>query len=364
MSNTAIFTPIKLGKHQLKHRVVLAPLTRFRSTLDHVPTDLNREYYQQRASDGGLLIAEGTVVSATGAPLPHQPGIYNQDQINAWKKVTEAVHAKNGVIFIQLFHMGRAGFSENNPNGEEIVSASAIPISGVDFQGRPFQEPRSLEIHEIKGIVEEFRQAALNAIEAGFDGVEVHAANGYLIDQFINSSSNKRTDIYGQNRALLPLEILDAVVEAVGAERVGIRFSPGSTFQDMQDDNEVETYSYLTSEIQKRHPDLAYVHFIQARASIFIDGLTTIVQDSLEPYRKIWKGPFISAGNYSNSAEEAISFAEKTGDLIAFGRSFVANPDLPERLREGWSLNKYDRPTFYTFEAEGYTTYPFYTKGL
>lgn len=361
--STAIFTPIKVGKYPLKHRVVLAPLTRFRSTVDHVPTDLNKEYYQQRASDGGLLITEGLTTSSTAAALPHQPGIFTQQQIDAWKSITDAVHEKNGIIFTQIFHMGRAGDSKNNPNNEDIVSASAIPITALNFLSEPYMTPRALEIEEIKGLVQEFKQAALNAIEAGFDGVEVHGANGYLIDQFINSSSNKRTDIYGgsiENRARFPLEVLDAVVEAVGPERTGIRFSPEATFQDMYDEDGNEIWKYLTREIQRKHPNLAYIHYIEKRASIFIDNETGIVEDSLQPYREIWKGPLIAAGNFSFSVEEAVAFAEKTGDLIAFGRAFIANPDLPERIKHGWELNKYDRPTFYTNEAEGYTTYPFY----
>jgi 2,4-dienoyl-CoA reductase-like NADH-dependent reductase (Old Yellow Enzyme family) len=362
-----MFTPIKLGKQELKHRVVLAPLTRFRSNLDHAPSDLNKTYYEQRTSEGGLLIAEGTVVSATAAPLPRQPGIYNQEQIAAWKDITDAVHEKKGIIFLQLFHMGRAGSKRFNPNKEQTVSASAIAIEGDHFLGGQYEVPKFLEIPEIKSLVQEFRQAALNSIEAGFDGVEIHCANGYLLDQFINTSSNKRTDIYGgsiENRARFPLEVLDAVVDAIGSERTGVRFSPGCSFQDMQDDSVVETWSYLTSEIQARHPDLAFVHFIENRASIFVDGESSIVEDSLKPYREIWKGPFISAGGFSNNEKEAVAFAEVTGDLIAFGRSFIANPDLPERLLHDWELNEYDRPTFYTYTEDGYTTYPFYKQTI
>lgn len=363
MSTKAIFSPIKLGNNLLKHRVVLAPLTRFRATLEAVPTDLQREYYEQRASDGGLLITEATFISRLAGGYKRAPGIYNKEQIEEWKKVTSAVHKKNGLIFLQLWHIGRASLKVLNPNGEQIVSASDIPISGKSLLGVDHEVPRPLEIDEIKAITQEYRQAALNAVEAGFDGVEIHGANGYLIDQFINTSSNKRTDIYGgsiENRARFALEVVDAIVDAIGAERTAIRFSPGGAFQDMKDDSVVETWSYLTSQLQKNHPDLAYLHFIEARADLRDEITAPSTVDTLEPYRQIWKGPFIAASGFSTSTEHAIDLAEKTGNLIAFGRAFIANPDLPERLRNNWPLNPYNRATFYNSTAEGYTDYPFY----
>lgn len=262
---------------------------------------------------------------------------------------------------MQLWHIGRAGSKYLNPNQEQIVSASNIPISGKNLSGGQYEEPRALEIPEIKAIVEQYRQAALNAVEAGFDGVEIHGANGYLLDQFINTSSNKRTDIYGgsiQNRCRFALEVVDAVADAVGAERTAIRFSPGSDFQDMKDETPVETWSYLASEIQKKQPNLAYLHFVESRADMMSETVNTV--DSLEPYRQLWKGPFIAAGGFSTATEHAIDVAEKTGNLIAFGRSFIANPDLPERLRNDLELNKYNRATFYSNDAEGYVDYPFY----
>ncbi|RCI02979.1 hypothetical protein CU098_011811 [Rhizopus stolonifer] len=361
MSIQALFTPTKIGNQELKHRVVLAPLTRFRATPEAVPTDLQVEHYKQRASEGGLLITEATFISRLAGNYYRVPGIYTKEQIEAWKKVTSAVHEKKGVIYLQLWHIGRAGSSEFNPNGEQIVSASDIPISGKSMLGRDYEAPRPLTVDEIKAIVQDYRQAALNAIEAGFDGVEIHSANGYLLDQFINTSSNKRTDAYGgsiENRARFPLEVVDAVVDAVGAERTAIRFSPGGKFQDMEDETVVETWSYLTSQLQKNHPDLAYLHFIEARANFFNDEANNV--DTLEPYRQIWKGPFITASGFSTNVPHAIDIAEKTGNLIAFGRAFIANPDLPERIRNGWELNKYDRSTFYTNDAAGYTDYPFY----
>lgn len=362
MSTTkAIFTPIKIGNDLLQHRIVLAPLTRLRAS-QSVPTDLQVEYYRQRASEGGFLITEGTVITRLAGGFPFAPGIYSKEMIKSWRKITNAVHSKSSIIFNQLWHGGRTASQSGNPNNEPVVGPSAIAITGKNMFGGDFDIPHALEIDEIKAIIQDYRQAALNAIEAGFDGVELHSANGYLIDQFINSSSNKRTDVYGgsiENRARFALEIIDAVVDAIGAERTAIRFSPGGEAQDMQDDTVVETWSYLTSEIQKKHPNLSYLHFIEARGQVNNDGTTNIV-DSLEPYRQIWKGPFISAGGFSNSIEHAIEIAERTGNLIAFGRTFIANPDLPERLRNGWELNKYYRPTFYTHDAEGYTDYPFY----
>ncbi|KAI8387399.1 hypothetical protein BD560DRAFT_486263 [Blakeslea trispora] len=360
-NNNALFAPIKVGKADLKHRVVLAPLTRFRATTEAVPTDLQVEHYKQRASEGGLLITEATFINRLAGGYPQAPGIYTKEQIEGWKKVTDAVHEKKGVIYLQLWHIGRAGFKGLNPNQEQIVSASDIPISGKNMAGGDYEVPRPLTVEEIKALVQDYRQAALNAVEAGFDGVEIHGANGYLIDQFINTSSNKRTDQYGgsiENRARFALEIVDAVVDAIGADRTAIRFSPGGAFQDMKDDTVVETWSYLTTQLQQNHPDLAYLHFIEARASFFNDEANSV--DTLEPYRQIWKGPFITASGFSTNVPHAIEIAEKTGNLIAFGRAFIANPDLPERIRNGWELNKYDRSTFYTHDAVGYTDYPFH----
>ncbi|KAI7889965.1 uncharacterized protein EV154DRAFT_544315 [Mucor mucedo] len=360
----ALFSPIKVGKHQLQHRVVLAPLTRFRATLDAVPTDLQVEYYTQRATEGGLLISEATFIDRMAGGYLKAPGIYTQDQIEGWKKVTAAVHAKKATMFLQLWHIGRAGADYLNPNFEPPVSASDIPIvTGKNLTGGDYGFPRALEIPEIKVIVEQYRQAALNAIEAGFDGVEIHSANGYLLDQFINTSSNKRTDMYGgsiPNRARFSLEVLDAVVEAVGVERTAIRFSPGEDWQDMQDDTVVETWSYLTSQIQAKYPDLSYLHFIQARANINKTDNYVAPAHGLDAYRQIWKGPFISSSGFSTSRQEAFDIAESTGNLISFGRAFISNPDLPARLLNGWELTKYDRTTFYTDGPEGYTDYPAY----
>ncbi|OBZ88429.1 12-oxophytodienoate reductase 1 [Choanephora cucurbitarum] len=343
-ANSALLAPVKVGRYQLNHRVVLAPLTRFRAT-----------------TEAGLLITEATFINRLAGGFPQAPGIYNQEQIDGWKKVTEAVHKKGGVIFLQLWHVGRTGSKYLNPNLEQVVSASEIAVRGKHYDGRDTEVPRALTVEEIGLLVQDYRQAALNAIEAGFDGVEVHSANGHLVDQFINSSSNKRTDQYGgsiENRTRFALEIVDAIAGAIGADRTAIRFSPGSEIQDVHDDTPVETWGYLISQIQQNHPDFAYLHLVEPRGDAF--GNTTNSDDSLEPYRKIWKGPLVVASGFSTNIPHAIDLAEKTGNLVAFGRAFIANPDLPERIRNGWELNEYDRSTFYTNEAKGYTDYPFY----
>lgn len=266
-------------------------------------------------------------------------------------------------MYLQLWHMGRCGSRFLNPNGEPPVSASAIPMSGKNLASQDFEVPHPLEIDKIKTLFQDYRQAALNAIEAGFDGVEIHASSGFLIERFLQEASNHRTDMYGgsmENRVRFALEVLDAVVDAVGADHAAIRFSPNSEYhEDTTNVNEPNVWAYMTTEIQKKHPNLSYLHFIEGRAQRDNDGVINVV-DTLATYRQLWKGPFISAGGYSNANEHAMDLAEKTGNLISFGRMFIANPDLPKRLRNGWELNKYDRSTFYTTDAVGYTDYPFY----
>lgn len=358
----ALFSPIKVGNLELKHRVVLAPLTRYRATIEAVPTDLMVEYYKQRATDGGLLISEATFINRLAGGFEQAPGIWNQEQIEGWKKITAAVHEKNSPFFMQLWHLGRAGFRHLNPNNEQIVSASAIRIPGKNPAGIEHEEPRALELDEIKALIQDYRQAALNAIEAGCDGVEVHSANGYLLDQFINSNSNKRTDIYGgsiENRCRLTLDVVSAVADAIGPERTSVRFSAGGFFGGVHDDTVVETWGYITRQLQERYPNLAYIHFIEARSN-FRDDAHVNTSDSLDPYRAIWKGPFMISGGYSNCPQYSIDLAEKTGNLVSYGRAFISNPDLVERLRNNWPLTPYNRSTFYTHDAVGYTDYPCY----
>lgn len=356
MSSTkALFTPLKLGNNLLQHRVVLAPLTRFRADSNAVPTELVKEYYTQRATNGGLLITEATFITRHAGSYPGAPGIYTKEQINAWKTINDAIHAKGGLIFVQLWHLGRVASSAYN-EGQQPVSSSAITVQEPNIFGQPHETPRALEINEIKSLVQDFRQAALNAVEAGFDGVEIHAANGYLLDQFINSNSNKRTDEYGgsvENRGRFALEIVDAVSDAIGEERMAIRFSPWSGYQEVEDDTPYETWGYLTKSLQENHPNLAYLHFIGPRE-------TEKTNNTLDPFRQAWKGPFITADGYSTDTQLAFDIAEETGNLIAFGRVFIANPDLVERLKNDWPMNDYNRDTFYDGGSKGYIDYPFY----
>ncbi|CAO3620237.1 unnamed protein product [Cunninghamella blakesleeana] len=364
----ALFTPVKVSQKTLKHRVVLAPLTRMRSDANGVPMDFVPEYYQQRATEGGLLITEATGISPSAGSYPSLPSIYSEEQIEAWKKVTDAVHKKGGIIALQILHLGRATWSSLRPNKDQTVSASAIAIKGNNLIGQPHETPRALTVDEIHEITQDFATAAKNAVRAGFDIVEIHGANGYLVDQFTNSSSNKRTDQYGgsiENRSRFALEVVDAIANAIGEEKTAIRFSPWSGFQDMKDDTPVQTWSYLTQQLQNNHPNLAYLHFVEPRTNIFADSLPegeAPESDTLDHFRNIWKGPFIVAGNYTYDYNLAYKVAEKSSNtLVAFGRSFIANPDLVYRIQNHLPLNKYDRSTFYVpGSPKGYTDYPFY----
>lgn len=356
MTVKAILCPITLGNIQLEHRVVLAPLTRLRATVEGVPTDLQLEYYQQRASKGGLLLSECAGISPAARGYPQVPGIFNQEQINGWKKITDAVHEKGGFIFLQLWHSGRTG--SRQLSGDQIVSASAVAATGQGLLNTPFEVPRALEISEIKEITREFSQAALNAMEAGFDGVEIHSAFGYLLDQFINTSSNFRTDEYGgsmENRCRFTLDVVEAVVNAIGAERTGIRLSPGGgEFHSATEEFPELTCAYLLSQLQQLYPKMAYVHFMQTR------NPENINQDLAQVYRSQWEGPVISSGFSSDTTLDAEKHVEKTGDLVAFGRLFISNPDLPERIRHDYPLVRADYNTFYTHDAKGYTDYASY----
>ncbi|KAI8078687.1 uncharacterized protein BX664DRAFT_342485 [Halteromyces radiatus] len=369
-TTTALFTPIKVGQHVLKHRVALAPLTRMRADDNGNPTEQVVEYYKQRATPGGLLITEATAISPYAGAYPHTPGIYTNEHIAAWKKVTDAVHEKEGIIYLQLWHLGRASFSFLLPDNQTPVSASDISIEGTSPLGAPYQKPRPLEVEEIKSITQDFAQAAKNAIAAGFDGIEIHSANGYLLDQFINTSSNKRTDQYGgsiENRARFSLEVVDAVAKAIGDDKTAVRYSPWSGFQDMKDDTPVATWSYITEQLEKTHPDLAYLHFTEPRVTLFGDAPIEVKEgekvDTLDPFRALWSGPFISAGNYTYDPKSVFERAETSpNNLVAVGRAFIANPDLVERLRNNWKLTPYNRATFYTPGPEGYTDYAFYNQ--
>ncbi|KAI9485027.1 hypothetical protein BDB00DRAFT_773772 [Zychaea mexicana] len=363
-SNSALFQPMKVGNAQLEHRVVLAPLTRFRSDANHVPTALQEEYYAQRATKGGLLISEATFISPTAGAYPGAPGIYTEEQIVAWKRVTDAVHAKGGIIYVQLWHVGRATSSVLLPNNAQPVSASEVAIQGpcLFTPGKDFEVPHALTVEEIAGITQDYAQAAKNAVAAGFDGVEIHGANGYLLDQFTNTSSNKRTDQYGgsiENRTRFTLEVVKTISDAIGAERVGIRLSPWSEFQDMADETPYDTWSHIVRELKAHHANMAYLHMIEPRDD-FSRKTENDTVNTLDPFRELWKdGVFMSAGGYTTKPELATEVADKTGNLIAIGRAFIANPDIVYRLKNGVPLTRYNRDTFYTQGAVGYTDYPF-----
>ncbi|KAI8142839.1 hypothetical protein BJV82DRAFT_669483 [Fennellomyces sp. T-0311] len=364
-TSSALFQSKKVGNCELKHRVVLAPLTRLRCDENRVPNALVQEYYEQRTTEGGLIIAEATGVSPSAGIYPGGPGIYNNAHCEGWKKITKAVHDKGGFIFSQLWHAGRATCSSFMPGGALPLAPSAVAIEGPClFSGKNYGVPHALTVEEIGQVVEEFAQAAKYAVDSGFDGVEIHAANGYVVDQFINTSSNKRTDEYGgsiENRSRFCLEVTKAVVDRVGEDRVAVRLSPWSEFQDMEDATPYETWGYIVDELQQRHPHLAYIHMIEPRDDYGRKTKNDTV-NTLDPFRAKWKGPFISAGGYTTHPALATEIADATGNLIAIGRAFLANPDLPHRLEHGLPLNKYDRSTFYTNTAGsfGYTDYPYY----
>jgi len=365
MSNDPLFRPLKVGAIELSHRVVMAPLTRMRAAQPgDIPHELNAEYYGQRASKGGLLITEATDITAQAHGYPLVPGIYTPAQIEGWNAVTKAVHAKGGFIFNQVWHVGRISHSSMQPNGALPVAPSAVPASGTHmtaaFETVPFETPRALETHELTDIVADFAQAAVNARKAGFDGVEVHGANGYLLDQFLRTGSNKRSDRYGgsiENRARLLLEVVDAVIESIGADRVGVRLSPWGSFNDMHDDDGSLLWEFVISELDKR--DIAYLHVIEPRSDFTSDTapLNANAPDAAGSFKALFRGACISAGGYLPDTARA-AVGEGKADAIAFGRPFISNPDLPERIRLGAELTPHDRSTFYGGGREGYTDYP------
>jgi N-ethylmaleimide reductase len=361
---TTIFDPLKIGDLTLQNRFVMAPLTRMRSKQPgNIPTELNAKYYAQRAS-AGLIISEATQVSQQGQGYPATPGIHSAEQIAGWKLVTDAVRKEGGKIFLQLWHVGRISHRSHQPNNDLPVAPSAIKPSGGTFSSTwkqvAFETPRALETAEIATIIEQFKQGAKNAKEAGFDGVEVHGANGYLLDQFLQDGSNKRTDNYGgsiENRARLLLEVVDSAIAIWGEARVGVRLSPYGTFNDMQDSDPVALFSYVLKELENRK--IGYVHLIEPRATS-AGGDDKINQEAIDTsklFRKSFSGVLISAGGYNpQNAQEAIELG--VADAVAFGRIYIANPDLVKRVKEGKELNKYDRATFYGGGEKGYTDYP------
>jgi N-ethylmaleimide reductase len=347
----------RLGELELSNRLVLAPMTRSRALEGNVPNPLAATYYAQRAS-GGLLITEGTQVSPQGVGYIRTPGIHSPEQVAGWKVVTHAVHHAGGKIFAQLWHVGRVSHSDFH-DGELPVAPSAIAGSGEAFTTRgrkPLETPRALETTEIPAVVDQFRKAAANAKAAGFDGVELHGANGYLLDQFLRDSANQRTDAYGGsigNRARFPLEVVEAVAEVWGFQRVGYKMSPYFSMLGMADSSPFETFSYLAKELERRN--VLYVHIAEALAGPFAAPAGT---PRITPIlRGIFGSTVIVNGSYElESANRAI--AAGAADLVAFGAKFLANPDLPERFRKNVPLNPPQLETFYTGEEKGYVDYP------
>jgi len=367
MKYPALFSPLQIGPYQLEHRVALAPLTRMRAEKPGLsPRPLNVEYYAQRATPGGLLIAEASPVTATGFGSPGVPGIYTEQQIAGWRKVVDAVHAKGGVIFLQLWHVGRVSHSSFQPGGVLPVAPSAVAIppdlktGTADGKAVVYETPRALETSEIPGVVDAYRQAARNALAAGFDGVEIHGANGYLIEQFLQSHTNLRTDQYGgsiENRARFLMEVTNAVVGVWGANRVGVRLSPYGIANGSGEPDPMPLYTHV---VQSLNPlGLAYLHFIEPRSSGA--GRAEVnhqnVPSAMVLFRPIWKGVLITAGGFTGETANA-AIADGHADAIAFGRIFISNPDLPRRLQRGFPLAPYNRATFYGGDAAGYTDYP------
>ncbi|KAI8028231.1 putative 12-oxophytodienoate reductase 11 [Camellia lanceoleosa] len=337
-----LLTPYKMGKFNLSHRVVLAPLTRNRS-YNNIPQPHAILYYSQRTTNGGLLITEATVVSDTAQGYPETPGIWTKEHVEAWKPIVDAVHNKGGIFFCQIWHVGRVSSYAFQPNGQAPISCTDKGVTpGLD--GVDWSPPRRLRIDEIPHIVNDFRLAARNAIDAGFDGVEIHGANGYIIDQFMKDTVNDRTDIYGgslENRCRFALEIVNAVVDEIGADRTG-------------DSNPDALGLYMANEVGKFN--ILYLHVIEPR---MVKQRLYETPHSLLPMRKAFKGSFIVAGGYNRTEGNRV-IAENYSDLVAFGRLFLANPDLPRRFQLDAPLNKYNRNTFYIPDPViGYTDYPF-----
>lgn len=357
-SDINLFSPYQLGAITLPNRLVMAPLTRNRASEGNVPTSLNATYYEQRAS-AGLIVTEASQVSPQGVGYPATPGIHSQEQVDGWKLVTDAVHKADGRIFLQLWHVGRISHPDLQPDGALPVAPSAIAPAGQasTYTGsKPFVTPRALDREEIPGIVEQYRQGAKNALEAGFDGVEIHGANGYLIDQFLRDGTNHRTDDYGgsvENRTRFLLEVAEAVISVWGSGRVGIRLSSSGTFNDMSDSNPLATFGYAVEALNQF--DLAYVHLVEVNEADLRHGGTEVPTEYL---RDRYHGTLIVCGDYDLDKGNA-ALASKKADLIAYGRPFLANPDLPKRFALRAPLNFPDVASFYGGTEKGYTDYPF-----
>ena len=345
-----LFTPIQVGRYTLPNRLVMAPMTRSRSNDAGVPSDLVVTYYEQRA-DAGLIIAEGTFPSAMGKGYVRTPGIYSDEQVAAWKKVTSAVHAKGGKIFLQIMNCGRISHPSMLPNNAQPIAPSAIKAAGQSWTGagmEDFVTPRELTTDEVAGVIDEYRLATRRALEAGFDGVELHAASGYLPEQFLSSGTNQRKDKYGgsvENRARFVLETLKEMIAEAGADRVGIKISPEMNFNDISDANPQETYTYLVEQLAPLN--LAYLH-------VALFGAKTDYHALLRP---LFKGTYLMGSGLDKAKAEQV-LESNQADATVFGGAFLANPDLVERFKQNAPLNTPNKDTFYSPGAEGYTDYP------
>lgn len=354
-----LLSPAALGTLALPNRMVMSPMTRCRAGDGGVPTPLNAKYYRQRAS-AGLIVAEGTQVSSQGVGYPATPGIHSAEQVQGWRIVTEAVHAAEGRIFLQLWHCGRVSHSFFH-NGELPVAPSPIAINGKTLQfrgdgGVPFETPRPLERSEIPLVVDQYRQGAKNAKAAGFDGVEIHGAFGYLPDQFLQDGTNQRTDEYGgsvENRTRFLLEVTQAATKVWGAGRVGVKLSPSNTYNDMRDSDPVNTFSFAVAALSRL--GIGYVHIMEASPSDLRHGGKAIPVSVFRPH---FNGTLIVNQDYDRDKAESV-LARGDADLVSFARLFLANPDLPSRFARGASLNAPDPAMFYGGGEKGYIDYPF-----
>lgn len=363
-----LFRPTRLGDLELPHRVLMAPLTRARASQPgDVPNDLNVTYYRQRAG-AGLIISEATQVSPQGKGYAFTPGIHSEEQIAGWRKITDAVHAAGGRIHLQLWHVGRISHTALQPDGALPVAPSAIRPEGAktfisaDSGMVDIPTPRALAADEMPDIVEQFRQGAENAKAAGFDGVEIHAANGYLLDQFLKSGSNHRTDQFGgsvDNRLRLPLMVVEAVAGVWGKDRVGVRVSPTGSFNAIHDDDPLATFGAFAARLDDL--GIAYIEVVEdSFQGNHANGRPEPIVDAI---RSAFRGTYIGNGNYTADEARARIDADRC-DLVSFGRPFIANPDLPKRLRRGAPLNEWDSATFYGGDAHGYIDYPALTEDI
>jgi N-ethylmaleimide reductase len=361
-SHTRLFSPIKVGPYALANRMVMAPMTRGRAGEGNAPGEMNAQYYAQRAS-AGLIITEATQVSRQGVGYPNTPGIHTPQQVAGWRLVTEAVHSRGGRIFLQLWHVGRISHPRIQEDGALPVAPSAIRPGGAAFtdEGRkPFVTPRALETGELPEVIAQFRNGAQYALAAGFDGVEIHAANGYLIDQFLRDGTNRRTDIYGgtiENRARFLLEVVESVSKVWGAARVGVRISPTSTFNDMSDSDPAATFAYVAQRLGQL--GIAYLHVIEGSETDNGEDFLREKRAAVDfrRLRAAFGGTYIANGDYDQDRADA-SLARGDADLISFARLFLSNPDLPERFARNAPLNAPDPTTYYRGEEKGYIDYP------